>query len=206
MKNYYSFYTNATITSILALFLTMHAYAASPQEYVAKAEKAFDESDIVSAMSYYRKAAEAGYVPAQIRLAYLLDKSEENEEAFRWYQTAAATGDAEAEHGLARMYASGDGVTKNNSEALRLFTSSATKNYTPAIRVMAVAYEQGELGLRIDYETAQKWLAKGVQLNDYWSIKRLARAYSNGELGLRIDRQKATQLEQQLARLNTDSD
>ena len=103
------------------------------------------------------------------------------------------------------MYASGDGVTKNNSEALRLFTSSGSKNYTPAIRVMAVAYEQGELGLRIDYETAQKWLANGVQLNDYWSIKRLARAYSNGELGLRIDRQKAMQLEQQLARLNTDS-
>ena len=205
MKNHFSFYSNATITSILALFLTIHAYAAPPQEYVAKAEKAFDESDIVNAMSYYRKAAEAGYVPAQNRLAYLLDKSEENEEAFRWYQTAAATGDAEAEHGLARMYASGDGVTKNNSEALRLFTSSASKNYTPAIRVMAVAYEQGELGLRIDYETAQKWLANGVQLNDYWSIKRLARAYSNGELGLRIDRQKATQLEQQLARLNTDS-
>jgi TPR repeat protein len=206
MKNYFTFYSKASMASMLALFFTMHAYAAPPQEYVHKAEKAFDESDIVSAMSYYRKAAEAGYVPAQNRLAYLLDKSEENEEALRWYQTAAATGDAEAEHGLARMYASGDGVIKNNSEALRLFTSSANKNYTPAIRVMATAYEEGELGLRIDYEAARKWLVKGAQLNDYWSIKRLARAYSNGELGLRIDRQKVTQLEQQLARLNSDND
>lgn len=206
MKNYRSFCSRSTVASILALFIIMHAYADPPQDYVIKAEKAFDESDIVSAMAYYRKAAEAGYVPAQNRLAYLLDKSEENEEAFSWYQKAAATGDAEAEHGLARMYASGDGIKKNNSEALRLFTSSANKNYKPAIRVMAAAYEEGELGLRIDYETARKWLSKGVQLNDHWSVKRLARAYSNGELGLRIDHQKATQLEQQLARFNKAND
>ena len=71
---------------------------------------------------------------------------------------------------------------------------------------MASAYEKGELGLRIDYELAREWLEQGMQLNDYWSIKRLAKAYGNGELGLRIDRQKAAQLEQQLDRLKKDSD
>ena len=180
--------------------------AETPQSYVAKAEQAFDESDIVGAMSYYRKAAEAGYAPAQSRLAYLLDKSERNEEAVKWYQKAVEQGDAEAEHGLAGMYVSADGIAQNSAEALRLFRSSANKAYPPAIRVMAAAYEKGGIGLRIDYELAREWLEKGVQLNDYWSIKRLAQAYANGELGLRIDRQKAAQLEQQLATLKQDSD
>ena len=196
MNKFHLFCSNSISAIMLALLCVMQARAETPQEYVVKAEKAFDESDIVSAMTYYRKAAEAGYVPAQTRLAYLLDTSEENEEAVKWYQQAAATGDAEAEYGLAGMYAAGDG----------LFTLSANKGHKPAIHVMAVACEKGELGLRIDYETAREWLEKGVQLNDYWSIGRLAQAYSNGELGLRIDRQKAAQLEQQLAGLKKDSD
>jgi TPR repeat protein len=192
--------------TMLALLAASYAIAQTPQEYVAKAEKAFDESDVVGAMSYYRKAAEAGYAPAQSRLAYLLDKSERNEEAVTWYKKAAEQGNAEAEHGLAGMYASGDGIAQDNAEALRLFRSSAGKGYAPAIHVMAAAYEQGDLGLRIDYELAREWLEKGVQLNDRWAIKRMARAYDKGELGLRIDRQKAAQLEQQLADLKQDSD
>ena len=206
MKKFRSFFLRSISATTLALLAAMAAFAETPQEYVAKAEKAFDESDIVSAMSYYRKAAEAGYAPAQTRLAYLLDKSEENEEAVIWYQKAVAQGDAEAEHGLAGMYVSADGIAKDSAEALRLFRSSASKGYPPAIHVMATAYEKGELGLRIDYELAREWLHKGIQLNDYWSIKRLAQAYGNGELGLRIDRQKAAQLEQQLERLKKDSD
>ena len=192
--------------AMLTLLPAMPAFAETAQEYVDRAEKAFDQSDIVGAMSYYRKAAEAGYAPAQSRLAYLLDKSEENEEAVKWYKQAAAQGYAEAEHGLAGMYVSADGIPQDNEEALRLFRSSASKGYPPALHVMASAYEKGELGLRIDYESAREWLEKGMQLNDYWSIKRLAQAYGNGELGLRIDRQKAAQLEQQLDRLKKDSD
>lgn len=206
MKQLHSFYLRSISAATLALLCAMAAFAESPQEYITKAEKAFDQSDIVTAMSYYRKAAEAGYAPAQRRLAYLLDKSEENEEAVKWYKQAAAQGDAEAEHGLAGMYVSADGIAEDNAEALRLFRSSASKSYLPAIHVMATAYEKGELGLRIDYELAREWLEKGVQLNDYWSIKRVQQAYDQGELGLRIDRQKAAQLEQQLDRLKKDSD
>lgn len=190
------------IATLLIMVASVDVYAESPDELVNKAERAFDESDIVSAMSYYRKAAETGYIPAQNRLAYLLDKSEENEEAVQWYQKSAAVGDAEGEYGLARMYVEGEGIAQNKQEALRLFRSSANKSYPPAIHVMATAYEKGELGLRVDYELAREWLEKGAQLNDHWSTRRLATAYSNGELGLRIDRQKAAQLQQQLAETN----
>ena len=204
MKKLASISTRLVCTGLTALLFLAQAFADPIEDYVAKAEKAFDESDIVGAMSYYRKAAEAGHVPAQNRLAYLLNISEENQEALEWYRKAAATGDAEAEFYLAGMHAEGDGTAQDLALALQLFTASANKGYAPAIHVMAAAYENGEMGLRVDYEAVREWLDKGIQQNDYWSTRRLAQAYAKGELGLRIDRQKAAQLEQRLAGLKKD--
>lgn len=206
MKQFSTINTRFFLAAILTLFLVIPAHAESPEEYVASANEAFDRGDIVSAMAFYRKAAEDGYVPAQTRLAYLLDQSEENEEAVAWYKKAIEKGDPEAEFGLAGMHVSGDGIPQNTEEALRLFRSSAIKGHIPAIHVMIAAYEEGEMGLRVDYETARNWLEIGIQLNDPWSIKRLSQAYSNGELGLRIDRQKAAELDQRLARLQKENE
>ena len=206
MNSFHVFSYRPLIAGALALLCSFHASAETPEEYAAMAEEAFNNADIVSAISNYRKAAEAGYIPAQLRLAFLLDYSEENEEAIKWYRLAAARGEAQAELGLARMYASGDGLEKNLEEARRLLTSSASKGYARAMVVLAKAYEKGELGFRPDYEQARAWLEKGIAQNDPASIKRMATAYTNGELGLRIDRQKAKQLEQQLARMNQDGD
>ena len=178
----------------------------TPQQLVTKAEQAFDQSDIVNAMRYYRQAAESGYAPAQTRLAYLLDKSEENQEAVRWYQRAVAQGDAQAMHDLANLYAIGEGTEVNIDAAVRLFESSAQQNYTPAIRVLALAYENGQLGLRVDYEQARAWLETGMKQGDYWSTHRLARIYRNGELGVRVDSVKASELEQLLPALKKTTD
>ena len=206
MKQFINFSTRFFIAGTLTLFWVVSVSAESPEEFVAKANEAFDRGDIVSSMAFYRKAAEGGYVPAQTRLAYLLDQSEENEEAVVWYQKAIENGDAAAEFGLAGMHVSGDGIAQNVDEALRLFTSSANKGHIPAIHVMIAAYEKGEMGLRVDYETARAWLEKGIQMNDPWSIQRLSDAYSKGELGLRIDRQKAAELDRRLARLKKESE
>ena len=173
-------------------------YAETSEEYVELAEQAFEKADIVSAMNYYRRAANNGYAPAQNRLAYLLDKSEENEAAIEWYRKAAAQGEAEAQFNLARLYAAGEGIEQDTEQAFQLFTKSAEQQYAPAIRVLALANERGQLGQRIDYEKSQHWLQRGQQANDYWSIKRLAKAYSEGDLGLRINKDKAKELEKLL--------
>ena len=152
MKHPCSYSARSIIAGLLALLPVACAFAESVEDYFAEAEKAFDQSDIVNAMANYRKAAEAGYVPAQNRLAYLLNISEQNEEALEWYRKAAAAGDAEAEFNLAGMYAEGDGTAKDTLQAITLFTSSANQGYAPAIHVMAAAYEEGEMGLRIDYD------------------------------------------------------
>ena len=177
------------------------ADALTPEDWMEKAEQAFTRGGVNDAFAYFRKAAETGYIPAQNRLAYLLDHAEQNAEALKWFQASADQGDAEGESGLARMYATADGVDQNNSEAVRLYTSAAGKDYLPAIRIMVTAYEKGDMGLRVDYDIARQWLERGAQLDDYWSVYRLARAYRNGELGVRIDRQRAASLEQRMTAL-----
>jgi TPR repeat protein len=172
----------------------------SPEAYLEKANTAFDRSDIVNAMRWYRKAAELGNAEAQTRLAYLLDNSEENAEALEWYQKAVDQGYPDAFYGLAVMYAAGEGVPKNDTKAFDLFLQAANSGHIPSIRTLAVTYEEGDLGQPIDYELAVQWLQAGVNANDTWAITRLARAYQRGELGLRIDKQKASALQKQLSK------
>ncbi len=188
------------------LFLTTSAtgnesdITLSAQEYVTLAEQAFDKSDIVASMRLYRKAADAGYAPAQSRLAYLLDKAEDNDEAFLWYQKAASQNNASAQFGLGQMYAEGEGTKQDYKQALHWFTKSAEQGHAPAIRTLARTYERGSLGLRVDYEQSQSWLQKGIDIDDQWSIKRMIQAYKTGDLGLMINKQKAKQLETSLLR------
>ena len=170
----------------------------SPESYLQKADSAFEQSDIVNAMRWYRKAAELGNAQAQTRLAYLLDNSEENKEALEWYQKAAEQGYPEALYGLGIMYAAGEGVTPNEAKAFDLFLQAANKGHVPSIRTLAVTYEKGDLGQPIDFELAVQWLEAGVNSGDTWSITRLARAYQRGELGQRVDKQKARALQKQL--------
>ena len=99
-------------TALLAYSLSGQA---SPERDLRDGAAAFERGDLLSAMTLYRRAAEAGSAPAQSRLAYLLDYSEDNEGAFRWYRQAAEQGHAQGQHGLAQMYAKGEGTEKDRS-------------------------------------------------------------------------------------------
>ena len=185
----------AAIALLILWGRPLSAGADDVETFMAEAQKAFDRADIVSSMDWYRKAAELGHPPAQTRLGYLLDKSEANDEAASWYRKAADQGYGPAVHGLAELYAIGEGVPQDDAQARDLFTQAARAGYAPSIRVLSLAYEKGELGLRPSYESAVIWLKAGVTAGDVSSTKRLARAYRFGELGLRVDRERAAELE-----------
>jgi TPR repeat protein len=53
---------------------------------------AFQRGDIVAAMGHYTMAADAGSAEGQARLAWILDQSEQNEEAVKWYRASADQG------------------------------------------------------------------------------------------------------------------
>ena len=182
------------------LLFTTAAASESAEDYITKAEAAFDQADIVNAMNWYRKAAKLNNAEAQTRLAYLLDNSEENEEAIKWYQKAVQQGHADAFYGLGIMYAAGEGANQDEAKAFELFTQAANKGHAPSIRALAVTYEKGDLGQPIDYELAVEWLQAGGDINDPWAITRLARAYQRGELGLRIDTKQTKMLLKKLPR------
>ena len=193
------FITYLMLAGIMFLMFTGSSTASDDaEEYIAKAKAAFIQSDIVNAIHWYRKAAELNNAEAQTRLAYLLDNSEENDEAIIWYKKAVAQGHAEAFYGLGIMYAAGEGVKPDEAKAFELFTQAANKGHAPSIRALVVTYEKGDLGQPIDYELAVEWLQAGVEVNDLWAITRLARAYQRGELGLRIDNKQAGRLLQKL--------
>lgn len=170
------------------------AHADDVADYLAKGQEAFNRADIVDAMRWYRKAAEAGSAEGQLQLARHLDYSEQNEEAVAWYQKAADQGHPEAQHELGGLYASGEGVEKDPEKAIHWITRAAEQGHAASMRSLATAYISGQLGLAPDPAKALAWLERGAQAKDHWSVVRLAEAHRKGELGLPADPARADQL------------
>ena len=177
-----------------------------PTVMLQKGERAFQRADIIGAMTWFRKAAEQGYAPAQFRLGQLLDNSGQNPDAVEWYRRAASQDYPDAQYGLAVMYANGKGIEQDKRQAFEWFARAAKLGHRAAIRVLVNAYEHGQLDLEVDPKQAVSWLRHGVARGDMWATKRLARAYRKGELGLPIDPQQAQTLEYRLPPLQRSQD
>jgi uncharacterized protein len=99
------------------------------------------------AAAWYRRAAAAGYAPAQLNLGalYRLGRGvKKNEaEAARWYRKAADQGNRGAQANLARMYQAGTGVPRDERESFELFRKAAEQNHARAQYETALSYEQG---------------------------------------------------------------
>jgi len=173
----------------------------SPESIGERGIAEYVAGNLMDGMELLYQAAESGYAPAQARLGYILDQSEENDEAFSWFEKAAEQENAEGIHGLGSMYAKGEGTESNPEEALRLMLRAANLNHLPAMRVCAAAYEQGGLNLEVDHAKALMWLTRAADLGDASSINRLANANRYGHLGLSINLEEAARyqalLEQQ---------
>jgi hypothetical protein len=144
---------------VLALSMVAPAMAGPQQEYERGREMYFS-GDVVNAMSVLRPVADQGYAPAQTLLAYILDKSEYNAAALKYYRMAAEQGYAAGEYGLGTMYASGDAGKKDPARALQWIRRAAEKGDQNAIMALAGAYRTGELGLKPDPAQARLWKSR----------------------------------------------
>lgn len=144
--------------------LTTHWVSAGPAQDADLAEKEFARGDLIAALALWRKAAQEGFSPAQVRLGDMLDKAEEDEEAANWYRKAATQGDAAGEFGLGEMYAKGEGVKKDIEQALSYVSRAAEKNHPPAVVLMMDSYRSGGLGLSVDLVKAELWEARVIAL------------------------------------------
>lgn len=152
------------VSIVLGIVITSGAVAGPEQDYEL-AEKEFALGDLMVSMELWRKAALAGYAPAQARLGDILDKSEEDKEAVDWYRKSAAQGNAAGEFGLGQMYLKGEGVEKDLEKARTYILLAAEKNELLAVVMMMNAYRTGSLGLPLDSNKADEWEAKVVQLS-----------------------------------------
>jgi TPR repeat protein len=130
---------------------------AGPEEDLQAGIEAFDSGDLVTAMSLYRKAADEGLAEAQVRLAYILDYSEDNEEAVHWYRAAAEQGNADGQFGLGEMYVKAEGIEQDFARAIEYFELAAENGHVQATQVLVGAYTNGGLGLAPDTGRAAYW-------------------------------------------------
>ncbi len=131
-------------------------------EVLAKGLAAFSRGDLIAAMELYRNAAASGSNEAKVRLAWILDQSEDNAGALQLYTEAADAGYAAGQYGLAEMYANGEGVKRDLRRAVKLFEAAANGGHLRAMAVLAEAYREGGLGLVPSESKAKFWTDKQV--------------------------------------------
>jgi TPR repeat protein len=152
------------------------------------------------AWPWYKKAAEQGFAPGQLNLAYFnimgttVPKDLEN--AFFLMEMAAEQGYPVAQYYLGLMYARGEGVFQNPERAMEWYRKSAEQGFVLA---------QGDLGemylAQGDAKNDAKWLEKAASQGDVPSQLSLSKLYAKGQ-GVPKNINKAKKLEAQALKAN----
>ncbi len=105
--------------------------------------------------------AEAGDDVAQNLLGAMYSVRQNYVEARRWYEKAAAQGNALAQFSLGSVYAQGRGVRQDWAEARRWYEKAAAQGYAEAQFNLGWMYDEGK-GVRQDYAEARRWYEKAA--------------------------------------------
>ena len=115
------------------------------------------------------------------------------QKALYWFEKSSDLGDPEAQNTLGEIYLKGtNGVVKNESEALRLFKLSASKQYSTALKNVADCYYYG-WGTTQNYTKAIEWYNKAIDTGDCDAMVRLGLCYMVGN-GVAKDYKKSEEL------------
>jgi len=114
-------------------------------------ENAADEGELGGddeRIAYQLLLAEQGNVPAMVNMGDLYyygarGLARDQAAAFRWFDQAAAAGDANGQVAAAGLLLKGEGVDKNHTAALALYEKAADQNHTRALNGLAYLYFQG---------------------------------------------------------------
>lgn len=82
-------------------------------------------------------------------------------EAARQYRRAALRGLAEAQHALAFLYATGQGVRRDDALSLRWFEAAARQGHVAAQHNLGVMFAEGR-GTSPDEQTAVRWFYRAA--------------------------------------------
>lgn len=120
-------------------------------------------------VSLVTRAAEAGYAPAQYRLARLYEHGEgvraDRAIARTWTERAAAAGHRRAMHDLGVYYAQGEGVARDDAAAFRWFRQAAEFGVADSQYNLGVLYQEGR-GVAVDEREALFWFLTAAAQGD----------------------------------------
>jgi|GEM_PF-5614753 len=151
------------------------------------------EDDDIKSYEWIKKAAEAGYVTAQYRLAKYyaigMGVSENINESFRLLKKAAIAGHIEAQYDLSKFFKEGLGTERDLEQSVYWLKKSASGGFADA------ELELGKEIARKDKkdQDAIQWFMKAAQKGNAEALFILAGYYIGGEI-VKEDRQLAFKL------------
>lgn len=114
------------------------------------------EADAKKAMMLCKRAANAGFAPAQATLGALFARAKKNDRAVHWWSMAAEQGDLEALFNMGQAYRLGLGVEKDESRAFAMLLRAGEGGLAAAQSRLGLAYATGQ-GVALDPIEAAKW-------------------------------------------------
>ena len=130
------------------------------------------EMNLFAAVDLYQRAAEMGYAEAQYTygMAYLktlheiLPRAAAKAEGVKWLQKAAEQGHEKAQLALAKCYATGEGVKKDEVEAFKIYRKAADAGSAEALYELHDFYNLGWSGGTVDKTKAAEALRKSAEM------------------------------------------
>jgi len=123
------------------------------------------EKDLIEAMNWFRKAAEAGDTQAMFNIAtaYYDGQGVEKDliEAMNWFRKAAEAGDTQAMFNVGAAHWKGDGARQSYAEAVDWWQKAAIANHPDAQFNLGLTYYFGQ-GAEKDLEKALKWISQAA--------------------------------------------
>jgi localization factor PodJL len=131
--------------------------------------------DLREAARWLERSANAGFVPAQFRLAGLNEKGEglkkDLQTARRLYLSAANKGHAKAMHNLAVLHAEGADGRPDYAAAAQWFSKAAAYGIIDSQYNLAILYAQG-IGVEANLAESYKWFALAAANGDQDAAKK----------------------------------
>jgi TPR repeat protein len=122
-----------------------------------------------------KRAAKAGFAPAQATMGTLMARAKKHDRAAEWWTLAAEQGDLEAQFNLAYAYRSGMGVEKSEERALTLLMAAANSGLAAAQARLGLDYAQGNFAV-LDLIESAKWFIMAADNGDQSAIKNKERS------------------------------
>ena len=150
-----------SVAACIELAATQARELAEAGDRVAQYQLGRDGGHLDKDEAMLRRAAEGGFVLAQISMGFRLKKSEQWAEAASWFRRSAEHGHPIGWYQLGLAHHKGRGVTRNRGRAFELILRAAHSGHASGEHGVGLLYERGH-GTARDVAKARQWLQRAA--------------------------------------------